>query len=169
MALLLTLASVHVAACGGGNPRPGVCELESATVVENEGWQHVTREQDLVYAHNPPASGPHFPQWASWGVHDDVVPRGNWVHNLEHGGVILLLGPDADEEDRAVVLDAFDAAPEDPSCGHKRVLLTDDPALDSHVAAVAADVVLEGETLELDELVEFITACRNRAPEDVCQ
>ena len=45
----------------------------------------------ISYSENPPSSGPHWPFWEqTWGEHSDVVPRERWVHNLEHGGVILL-------------------------------------------------------------------------------
>ena len=140
----------------------------------NEGWQHKNDPAEHAYEANPPASGPHYPVWTDWGVHDDVVERGLWVHNLEHGGVVFLVGDsasaDADTELRA----AFDALPDDPACGHKRALLTRDPLLDHPVAVVAADAVLvpgltDGGVLARDRVIDFATACRNHAPESVCQ
>lgn len=44
----------------------------------------------IEYADRPPAGGPHNPCWAVWGVHREPVPDDNWVHNLEHGGVVFL-------------------------------------------------------------------------------
>ena len=44
----------------------------------------------IDYPDPPPVGGDHNPCWAKWGVHDDVVAPENWVHNLEHGGVIFL-------------------------------------------------------------------------------
>ncbi len=169
-------AAVALAACAGlaggcysdGTPRDGVCTFDGAEAVPDEGWTHVNTEEELVYEHNPPASGPHFPVWASWGVHDDVVNRGNWVHNLEHGGIVLLIGPDATDAERQQVLDGFDAISDDPECGHPRTVVTDDPKLDVHTAAVAADIVLEASPLTPDAIAGFADACRNRAREDIC-
>ncbi len=151
-----------------GEPRPAGCESEGSESVPNEGWTHVDTPEELVYEHNPPASGPHFSVWASYAIHEDTVDRGNWVHNLEHGAIVLLVGPDASDAQRQTILDAYEAIPDDADCGHRRVVLTDDPLLDGPTAAVAADHVLEGDALSVEQVVEFATACRDRAREDIC-
>ena len=40
---------------------------------------------------NPPTSGPHNASPARWGVYgaDDAVPKENFVHNMEHAGVVV--------------------------------------------------------------------------------
>lgn len=43
----------------------------------------------VVYPSNPPASGPHLPFAADWGVHEVPVPLPLQVHNLLDGGVAL--------------------------------------------------------------------------------
>ena len=56
------------------------------------------------------------------------------------GGTLVyqygLLRPSAD--DRALILEAYDAIPNDPGCGHRRALVTEDPLMDLPIAAVAA-------------------------------
>jgi hypothetical protein len=157
-----------------GEPRPGTCDeaLAGTTArrVPNEGWTHVDTPDALVYQHNPPASGPHFDQWAGYQIHDAPIARGNWVHNLEHGAVVLLIGPAASDAERQLLRDAYEALPVDEDCGHRRALMTTDDALDSAVAAVAADFVLESDdgALTVDGIVAFGLACRDRAPEDIC-
>lgn len=150
-----------------GEPRAPGCPFEAAEPVPNEGWSH-SSEEELRWDHNPPASGRHLGVWASYGVHDDVVKRGNWVHNLEHGAIILLIGDSATADAEQTLRDAFEAIPDDPDCGHKRTILTRDPELDSAVAAVAADIVMEGDVLGVDDVAAFAEACRDRAPEDIC-
>src|SRR5260221_8549375 len=41
----------------------------------------------VSYPDPPPVGGDHYPCWAKWGVHTEVVPPERWVHNLEHGGI----------------------------------------------------------------------------------
>ena len=166
---LLALLAVSASACfDDGEPQAGPCEPPEGETVPNEGWQHVEGDDQLVYDHNPPASGPHFNVWAAYQVHDGVVSRGNWVHNLEHGAIVLLIGPDASEAQRQLMRDTFKAIPNDPDCGHRRALVTEDPLLDSPIAVVAADHVLEDPTLTVERIVAFAEACRDHAPEDIC-
>ncbi len=169
--LVMTLLGC-VTACGDGGVE--TCgDVEGASVVDNEGWAHKTDPADHVYVANPPASGPHYPVWASWGVHDEVVERGLWVHNVEHGGVVLLVGPAASADAEAELRAAFEATEPDAACGHNRILLTRDPDLDDPVAAVAANRVLvpgpfDNGVLSSDRVVAFALACRGLAPEDIC-
>lgn len=53
--------------------------------------EHV--EGDVVYPDPPPTGGVHNVCWASWGVHDTDPGDEYWVHNEEHGGVILAYQP----------------------------------------------------------------------------
>ena len=65
------------ASCGG-------CE----EVQSVKGGDHT--RAPITYPDPPPTGGPHNPCWARWGVHDAPVGAERWVHNLEHGGVVLL-------------------------------------------------------------------------------
>lgn len=170
-AVSLAVAVVGATASGcydDGAPEPGGCSSDGSVAVPNEGWTHVDSEEELVYQHNPPASGPHLTTWASYAIHGEVVGRGNWVHNLEHGAIVLLIGPDASDAQRESMLAAYQQIPNDANCGHRRVVLTEDPLLDGPMAAVAADHVLEGDEVTIEQIIEFAVACRDRAPEDIC-
>lgn len=58
--------------------------------VPDEGRQHVAEGSAITYKTNPPASGPHYPSPAPWGISDQPIPPGYFVHNLEHGGIDVL-------------------------------------------------------------------------------
>lgn len=52
---------------------------------------HVTEGQPIYYHNNPPSGGPHYgARYPTYGVVTEVVLPGYWVHNLEHGAVVLL-------------------------------------------------------------------------------
>ncbi len=170
---IIVVAILSVSACKG-EPLEGRCvPPEGAVSVANEGWQHKNDPAEHIYQNNPPASGPHYPVWAGYQVHDGVIERGQWVHNLEHGAIVLLIGDSASEEAKAEILRGFDLIPIDDECGHRRALVTRDPLLDDPVAVVAADTVLvpglaDGGVLRAEAIVDFATACRNHAPENIC-
>jgi hypothetical protein len=158
------------AACSGGSPAaPGAAPANAPGMqVPSEGWGHVPEGAGVTYQNNPPASGPHYPVWARYEDHASVIARPYWVHNLEHGAIVLLYRPDAPAATIAALRDAYRAIPADPTCGHKRALLTADPQLPLPVAAVAADWVLLGDSVDRDAILAFTNARRGRGPEGVC-
>jgi hypothetical protein len=84
-----TVASVTPAADG-----------ELGQVQPDQGNQHVQPGDKVSYPVCPPASGKHVNktgfgplQPKVYGPDDDSVPNG-WIHNLEHGGLVLLYSCD---------------------------------------------------------------------------
>ena len=59
---------------------------------------HVPTGQKVDYPSLPPTSGDHWSQNgvapAPWGVKTSVLPFETTTHNLEHGGVVIMYGPD---------------------------------------------------------------------------
>ena len=58
--------------------------------IDDEGRLHVPVGTATEYENVPPASGPHYPITAPYGVYEEPVEEGLWVHNLEHGAIALL-------------------------------------------------------------------------------
>jgi hypothetical protein len=52
-----------------------------------------TIEKKVKWNSNPPTSGPHYGQWATWNFYDQPVPLTMSTHNLEHGGIVIHYGP----------------------------------------------------------------------------
>jgi uncharacterized protein DUF3105 len=64
-----------------------------AYLVPDEGAIHVSTGTPIRYKHNPPSSGPHYPSPDApkpWGAYREVITPGYFVHNLEHGGIVVL-------------------------------------------------------------------------------
>jgi hypothetical protein len=51
---------------------------------------HVAIGTDVTYSSNPPSSGPHYPIWAAFQEFATPVDRRYYVHDLEHGAIVLL-------------------------------------------------------------------------------
>lgn len=172
--LLATVLCATLGACGGGggggpaDPGGGGSGPTVGAQVANEGWAHVAEGSAINYQHNPPASGPHYPVWLRYQEYTTPQARGYWVHNLEHGAVVFLHRLDAPAASVAALRDAFRALPSDPQCGHPRALLTPDAGMPRAVAVVAADWILEGDSLDAQAVRDFVSQHRNRAPENVC-
>jgi hypothetical protein len=116
----------------------------------------------IEYADLPPAGGPHNPCWASFGVHDAAVDDDRWVHNLEHGGIVLL-------HDCA----AAGGCPEDAASlstvvqDRPFVLVTPYSGLERPFAAIGWEVRMLTGCVDLDAFVTFHDDHVDRAPESV--
>ena len=130
----------------------------------SEGQAHVREGSEVEWDSDPPHSGPHYPTWELWGEHDSTVPRGNWVHNLEHGGIVLSYRcADPCDAELEVLREVVAQRPE------LRILLTPDPYLPGRerFAAISWTWLHRFDAPDLAELLCFADQHENHAPEDV--
>lgn len=181
------------AACGGGGggddgdgagpdaagcptvTAAGACDA-TVTQVCPAPANHVPVGTTVEWTSNPPAIGPHYPMWARWNrtYADPPLERGYWLHNLEHGGVVLLYRcedpcPDVVQGLEAVV----DAIPDDPLCApavRVRAIVSADPLLPAHVqvAASAWGWTYTASCLDATSLAAFVADRYAKAPENTC-
>lgn len=137
-------------ACGGA------CTADRTTPATAA---HTT--DDVDYALSPPSGGDHDPCWAEWGVHTEEVRPENWLHNTEHGGIVLLYRPDAPQADVDALTAWVGAQP--PG----RALLTpySDP-MDRPYAAVMWGARLQTDCVDTASLDAFFAVNVGQAPED---
>jgi hypothetical protein len=143
------------------------------TVETNTSAPHVDSTSQLMWTNNPPTSGPHYPTWAAWDREYASLPRGYYVHNAEHGGIILLYRcdagcPDVVEQLRGVAR----AMPADSACESpitKRVIVTADPLLPDgvQIAAVAWNRAYTASCYD-PYLDTFARQFYAKAPENFC-
>jgi hypothetical protein len=136
----------------------------------SEGQTHVPEGSAIQYVSNPPSSGSHYPSPKPWGVYEETIPPGYWVHNLEHGGVVVLYDcPQACPEVTAMVRDALKNFPKD-SFGEVKLVSTPYQGLPNgaKTAAVAWQWVETYPTsITYEQLLAFFNAHVNHSPENV--
>lgn len=179
--LLLTICGCAVVGCRldappGGNvngnesgPPPVGVEI----AIPNEGAAHVPAGTQVAYAARPPASGPHWssrnpPAPVQPGFYDKTLEEEQWVHNLEHGYVVILY------DCRSLCDDAFLddlrqlAASLAPSeiYGYAKVVIAPYDGLPYLLTCVAWDVQLHLDTLDDVSIRDFYERHLDRGPED---
>jgi hypothetical protein len=169
--LLLLVASL-VACEPADVPCTGDCEaLSCGPGIDNppfEGAQHVPEGTTVSYRANPPASGDHWPNWErTWGVFPMPLPRGRWLHNLEHGGVLLLYNCPGGCDDVVQRLVALRNGRRPDRYNAVRVIVTPDPLMPKRVAAVAWNWRWQGDDVDEATLNCFIDRRYDRAPESI--
>jgi hypothetical protein len=185
MLRLVSLAPLAIALAACGTDNSGDASLDAGVLFSDAPCNatyrtedqaagiHVSEDAAVMYATNPPSSGPHYPDWATWGVHTDIVPREYYVHNEEHGGVIVLYRCDADCTAIRAQLTAFVMSlPPEPTCMGtgvtRRIVLTEDPLIDTPVAAAAWGWTYHAQCFDMGSLFAFVHARTGHAPEDFC-
>ena len=141
----------------GASPQPGYVQPDM-------GKGHVSGGTKLTYTYCPPASGRHFVQPAGpiparlYGPSDTVIPQ-QWVHNLEHGAIVILYR-DA-EADQAALRALFDGMPPSPVCGFEPGGQSPGPVIGRFkdmawpFAALVWGRVLPLETLDTQAILDF--------------
>lgn len=158
-------------------PLPGQseCRVEITTGIPVSGATHVPACSDLSYATNPPSGGDHEGTWAAYKKYDAPVRRENYVHNLEHGGIVLAYDCEGPcPEVRAALEKVFDETPADPLCVQagqvpaSRLLLTPDPELELPIAAAAWGATYVATCIDLPSLRAFVDDHYAKGPENTC-
>ncbi len=74
--------------------------------------QHITNfNQSVTYSTYPPTSGRHYYIPAIWGNYTQVVDPRQAVHNEEHGGIDIWVGPGVSQAERKRISDFYDESP----------------------------------------------------------
>jgi Protein of unknown function (DUF3105) len=129
---------------------------------------HVPVGTTVDYPFNPPDGGDHYPIWQQpWGYYPTAVRREYWVHNLEHGGIVLLYncatGCTADVDHLRAIMTA---TPPD-QFNEVRILITADNAMPHKFAAVAWGYRWQGDTVDEAAIRCFIGARYDKGPESI--
>ncbi|SRR5579884_492431 len=135
--------------------------------VPDEGRDHVAEGSPITYKSTPPASGPHYPRPADYGFYDQPVAQGYWVHDLEHGAIVILYKCPQDcsqlKDQLRQVYDTFPKA----KYGRVKLVIAPDESISTPLVALAWDYKLELSGFDRDQLLAFYNAHVDRGPEDV--
>ena len=111
--------SATTSPAAGSSAQPGYIQPDM-------GNKHVAVGTRVTYTYCPPASGYHYNASGQgpikprvYGPSDAAIPEG-WIHNLEHGALVVLYkgdGPGATDAGQAALRDFYASYPKSPICG----------------------------------------------------
>jgi hypothetical protein len=115
-----------------------------AFAVPDEGRSHVVRPTTVIYKHQPPSSGNHYSDTLAprpWGTNHDAILAEEYVHNLEHGGEVLLYKCSGSECDTfyTQAQQLFGQLPKEPKYNEVKFLSTPYQNMSPKFALVAWD------------------------------
>ena len=164
------------------SPAPGTTN-PPGYVQPDMGRRHADFGTQVTYQYCAPASGPHDNKSGSgpiaprlYGPDDAVIPQG-WIHNLEHGALVVLYkgsSGGATPEGQKQLQAFFDAFPNSPVCDIAKgtsqgpvIARFDQMATD--YSALVWGRVLPLETLDTNAILDFYATWGERTnPEPQC-
>jgi hypothetical protein len=149
----------------------GQAGLPCGTATRAEARAHVPRGTRVVYASRPPTSGPHDADWhGTYGLVDRPPLPGVWLHNLEHGAVVLLYNcPSTCPDLVSGLSELYLRLPFDPNANMAapRLLIVPYTDMDHRIAVVAWDRLVELDEFDARAISDFYASFVNRGPECV--
>jgi hypothetical protein len=134
-----------------------------------EGFNHVPTCDPVSYLTNPPSSGNHYPYWAAYGTYTKTFRPGFWVHNLEHGAVVIGYNcPAGCAEDVAAAQGFIDSLPNDCVAPPRRIIFLPNPELDKKFAASAWGFTLKADCFDRPSFAQFVADHYGHGREAVC-
>jgi len=143
-------------------------------VVPDEGRQHVQAGTQVTYQHQPPTSGSHYSQtgvapvqWQTIGTLQPEV----WVHNLEHGGIVVLYNCPSGCEDLQKQLSTYvnSIVPAEPQYGEYKIIMSPyGEGMGTHnVALLAWDRIEFLDGYDQAKITQFYESHVDKGPERI--
>ncbi|MFV2064658.1 MAG: DUF3105 domain-containing protein [Chloroflexota bacterium] len=148
----------------------GFFEPQLGVAASNEGGvgRHVGQGRTLPQQNRPPSSGLHFPNSARYSVSPTPIDPGNWIHNLEHGGIVILYRCETQQEcgDAASKVRSEVSSLAAPG-RFSQVKIVGSPYqdMDTPFTAVAWRRTLPLESFDAEQLLAFYDRYVDRGPE----
>ncbi len=164
----LAVAVGVLAFAGGGSSSSGALEDAGCTVktVPAQNARHIEKPlKNFKYNTFPPTSGPHYGIQAPFDFYTEPVEQFRIVHNLEHGGVVIMYKGVSDDEVRSLQ----SLVRQLNQSGFPKVLLEPYPNLtDAKIAVTAWNWILKLQSYDSTSITKFVNAhygAKGEAPE----
>jgi hypothetical protein len=136
------------------------------TLHEDQGRGHieVATEHD-PYNSSPASSGPHYDTPAPWGIKDNEVIDEIFVHNLEHGGIVITYRPDLPAEQLEELKQAFGQLPPSPQFNNVKAILTPRSKNERPISLAAWRYTYDMDTVNAEDIIKFYEDHIDQGPE----
>ncbi len=140
---------------------------QSITILPLQPSPHIPNGQTAYYWHDPPASGPHWPEPSAWEFFSTPLNAELWVHNLEHGGIVFLYNCPNGCQATIDQLQAIKNGRHPDQFNEQRILATPWKTLSTPLAVVAWNYLWMGDVADPTFINCFIDARYDQAPESL--
>jgi hypothetical protein len=162
IALVLMTLTALLTACSSDD---GILLEE---LMEDEGRSHVVAGSPLAFQKYPPTSGTHYETSMPWGVYEETQPEGYWVHNLEHGGVVLLYNcPEGCPELKEDLENFYNKAPINRCSENRVIVMPYSESMTTPITILAWRRRLNLEQYDRKQIEKFYVRYEENGPENI--
>jgi hypothetical protein len=149
------------------------------TPVPDEGRNHVDVSTQPTYQHYPPASGPHYNAqgvapvaWGTVAPQNQPLLEGQYIHNLEHGGIVILYNCPSGDGCTTLVNQLSNyvknLCPLDPQFNEPKMIMTPySKGMEKKIALVAWDYIEFLDSYNQNAITQFYDNHVDKAPEQI--
>lgn len=132
-------------------------------------YQHIPNTQPITAdpdGHYPPVFGDHYDTWRPPGVYDSPVPEGNFIHDLEHGGIVILYNcpsgcPDLVNQFKGLLT----SLPRSQQFNEVKLVVSPNSKIEHQIALLAWDYEEDLDTYDEAAIQAFYQAHLDKGPE----
>lgn len=148
----LLLYGLYIFVKNLSKPLPG-------TFVQSMGNRHIDTIDTLHEEYNskPPTSGPHIGSIAEWGIHDELIPDEQQIHNLEDGGVMVQYNCDRTKDECKQMITQLEGIVKKYD---EKVVLAPYPDMKNQIALTAWTRIDTFDTFDAERIQTFIKRFR---------
>jgi len=160
------LGAVALLALAAGFGQP---EIGRPVGLQGPAARHLEPGEPLPQQSQPPSSGPHYASRAAYGVSTVPIDPGNWIHVLEHGGIVVLYrceAPDACSEVARQLDEQVYAPARNGRFGERKLTITPYQEMTVPIMAISWGRVLEQDAIDPAQLLAFYDRFLDRGPEN---
>ncbi len=135
----------------------------------DQGATHIAQGQPHdPYNSDPPSSGPHYADQSSpapWGAYIEEVPEEVFIHNQEHGGIIITYKPDLPADQIKKLQDLFTPPYSNQAFKPTKAIVTPRSKNTKPIALASWRRTLSLDTYDEKVLMEYYLSNVGSAPE----
>ncbi|HLY66785.1 MAG TPA: DUF3105 domain-containing protein [Chloroflexota bacterium] len=132
-------------------------------------YEHIPETEPVTTdpaGHYPPVFGNHYPIWRPPGAYDSPIPEGYFLHDLEHGGIVVLYNCPSGCDDAVNQLKSMvTSLPKEAQFGEVKFVVSPNTKISHQFAILAWDWELDMDQFDADTVRTFYHDHVDKGPE----
>ena len=168
MVAIVVVLFAHPGQGSSGQALPGT-HYDDARTASGQLYAHIPDTQPITAdpaGHYPPVFGNHYDTPRPPNVYDSPVPEGNFIHDLEHGGIVILYNcPSGCPDEVNQFKGLLNSLPRSRDFNEVKLVVSPNSKIQAPIALLAWDYEQDLQSYDADAIRAFYVAHLDKGPE----